>query len=286
MIDRSLSLQKHVPKVVAKQKSSPNQRPTGGWMSLNSRSLSDLSAPSWARRMIWDVLKSRQPKQLWRQVLPRARVEAPPAGEAQDYHLIRNKSDRFNPRGQSCAMFKTHWVTWRALFCLVTISLCHPVLTWTPAVSAISALTGCSRLDMHMEVGSWKLKAGSTLHLRNGKLVWAVLRGTRQHVAKSAQLDLGTEVFMMFVTFLWPFRSNDFRKHWRPAPSLSHHASRKNQNCKIVSKFHLPTFCVLVPSVALRHTSVRPSATCLGSHNCLESRSPFRICASAVFICI
>jgi hypothetical protein len=53
---------------------------------------------------------------------------------------------------------------------------------------------------MHMEVGSWKLKAGSTLHLRIGKLVWAVLRGTRQHVAKSAQLDLGTEVFMMFVT--------------------------------------------------------------------------------------
>ena len=53
---------------------------------------------------------------------------------------------------------------------------------------------------MHMEVGSWKLKAGSTLHLRIGKLAWAVLRGTRQHVAKSAQLDLSTEVFMMFVT--------------------------------------------------------------------------------------
>ena len=47
--------------------------------------------------MIWDVLKSRQPKQLWRQVLPRARVEVPevpevpPAGEAPD--KTRNQRD-------------------------------------------------------------------------------------------------------------------------------------------------------------------------------------------------
>jgi hypothetical protein len=163
MIDRSLSLQKHVPKVVAKHKSSPNQRPTRGWMSLNSRSLSDLSAPSWARRMIWDVLKSRQPKQLWRQVLPRARVEALPAGEAQDYHL-RNKSDRFNPRGQSCGMFKTHWVTWRALFCLVNSNF---VVSSGLNLNASGFCNQCvdGLQQVRHAYGSWKLETKSRIDI-------------------------------------------------------------------------------------------------------------------------
>ena len=48
--------------------------------------------------------------------------------------------------------------------------------------------------------GSWKLETKSRIDIAFKNWQWAVLRGTRQHVAKSAQLDLSTEVFMMFVT--------------------------------------------------------------------------------------